>query len=70
LAAARVWGAAERLRGEIGAPLHDHERSRYEREVAAARAATAEGTAFANAWEEGRAMTLEAAVELALGVPG
>ena len=69
LAAARVWGAAERLRGEIGAPLHDHERSRYEREVAAARAAAPEGAAFATAWEEGRAMTLEASVELALGVP-
>ena len=65
-----MWGAAERLRGEIGAPLHDHERSRYEREVAAARAAATDAAVFATAWEEGRAMTLEAAVELALGVPG
>jgi hypothetical protein len=67
--AARVWGAAERLREEIGAPLHDYERARYERELAAARAAAADEAAFALAWKEGRGMTIEAAIELALDAP-
>jgi len=37
--AARLWGAAERLREEISAPIPLSERSRYDERVVAARAA-------------------------------
>jgi hypothetical protein len=66
IAAARLWGAAERLRQESGAPLPPSERPRYERHVAAARASLEDDTAFAAAWAEGRAMPLERAIGLAL----
>jgi non-specific serine/threonine protein kinase len=63
--AARLWGAAERLRDEIGGPLPQNERSRYEQRVAAACAALG-AECFDRAWQEGRAMTWEQAVEYAL----
>ena len=63
--AARLFGAAEALREAIGAPLHPVERDVYDRAVAAARAALSE-EAFATAWAEGRAMTMEQAVAYAL----
>jgi len=63
LRAARIWGAAERLREEIGSPLL--ERPRYDRRVAAARAAWGDDAAVERAWKEGRALTLEQAIELA-----
>ena len=68
-AAARLWGAAERLWEEIGTRPPPAERSLYERRVAVARSAMADDAAFARAWEEGRAMTLEQAVEYALAKP-
>ncbi len=64
---ARLLGAAEVLREAIGAPLTPVERAMwdYERHVAAVRAALGrEG--LAAAWNEGRAMTYEQAVEHAL----
>src|SRR5205823_4898728 len=64
--AAGLWGAAEALREAIGAPMPPNERGRYERQVAEARTASGE-TKFAAAWHEGRAMTVEQAVEYALG---
>jgi hypothetical protein len=63
--AARLWGAAAALREAIGAPLPPSEREKYEREVGAARAALGE-EAFASAWAEGEAMTLEQAIAYAL----
>jgi len=66
LRAARIWGAAERLREEIGSPLSPYERTRYDRRVAAARAALGDDAAFDHAWREGRAMALEQAIEFAL----
>jgi predicted ATPase/class 3 adenylate cyclase/tetratricopeptide (TPR) repeat protein len=66
LRAARIWGAAERLREEIGSPLPPNERPRYDRRVAAARAALGYDAAFDLAWQEGRALTLEQAIQLAL----
>jgi hypothetical protein len=42
-------------------------RSREDREVAAARAALGDDTAFDLAWQEGRAMEFEQAVRYALG---
>jgi predicted ATPase len=64
--AARCWGAAERLREEIGAPLPPSVRPRYDNQVAAARATSNDDAAFESAWREGRAMTLEQAIEYAL----
>ena len=67
LRAARIWGAAERLREDIGSPHSADERPGYELRVAAARAASGNDAAFNRAWQEGRAVTLEKAIALALG---
>lgn len=64
--AACLWGAMERLREEIGAPLVPSERREHERAVADARAALGDDAAFEAAWREGRAMSLERAIECAL----
>lgn len=66
LRAARVWGAAERLRESIGSPVSRIGRSDYDRPVAVARAALGDHSAFDRAWQEGRALTIEQAIELAL----
>jgi tetratricopeptide (TPR) repeat protein len=66
LRAACIWGAAERLREEIGSPLYSKDRPRYNRRVAAARAALKDDAAFDQAWQEGRALTHKQAIELAL----
>ncbi len=65
LRAARIWGAAERLREEIGSPMAPPERSRYAKPVATARAAVGDDTVFDRAWQEGRAMSLKEAIEIA-----
>jgi hypothetical protein len=65
---ARLLGAAEALRESVHAPVPLPERSRHDRCVAAAHAALDE-EAFARAWTEGRAMTLEQAVACALEAP-
>jgi predicted ATPase/DNA-binding winged helix-turn-helix (wHTH) protein len=69
LRAARTWGAAERLRAEIGSPLQPNERPLYDRYVAAARIASGDDAAFDSAWEEGRGLTLDQAIDLALAKP-
>jgi predicted ATPase/class 3 adenylate cyclase len=66
LHAARIWSAAERLRAEISSPLPPNERPRYDGTVAKARAALNDDAAFDSAWQEGRALTLEQAIEFAL----
>jgi predicted ATPase/DNA-binding SARP family transcriptional activator len=58
--AVRLLGAAEALCATLGCPLPVGDASEYERTVAAAHTALSE-EAFAAAWEEGRAMTLEQA---------
>jgi non-specific serine/threonine protein kinase len=63
--AARLFGAAEALRQVIGVPVWPSERADYDRSVAAVRAGLGE-EAFAKAWEEGRKMKMEEAVEWAL----
>jgi hypothetical protein len=63
--AARLFGAAEGLREAMGAPLRSADRAEHDRSVAAARAALGE-EAFTAAWAEGRAMSLEHTVILAL----
>jgi predicted ATPase len=64
--AARLWGAAERLQQSIGCRPAPAARTTYERALAVARGQLGED-AFAAAWAEGRAMTLEQAVTEALG---
>jgi predicted ATPase/class 3 adenylate cyclase len=63
--AARLWGAAESLREAVGTPLLSEEREEYERDQAAVREALGE-EAFAAAWVEGGAMTMEQAIAYAL----
>jgi predicted ATPase/class 3 adenylate cyclase len=63
--AARLGGTAEALREELGAALHPVLHVGHERAVLAMRAALDEA-AFAVAWAEGRVLSLEEAVTLAL----
>lgn len=63
--AARLLGAAEALRETVGATLWPANRIEYYRNLATLRAQLDEDT-LAAAWAEGRAMTLELAIEQAL----
>jgi hypothetical protein len=55
------------LRQEIGSPLSPNERPAHDQRVAVTRAALADDTVFAYAWQKGRASTtLEQAIEVAL----
>jgi len=63
---AALWGAAERLREEIGSPLPPDDRARRERDVSAARAALRDDAAFSASWKKGCEMSPEEAVEYAL----
>jgi predicted ATPase/DNA-binding winged helix-turn-helix (wHTH) protein len=63
--AARLWGAAEALRQEIGGARAVHMNVAYERHVQPVRA-TLTTEAFDQAWNEGRAMSLDDAVRYAL----
>ncbi|HEU5102666.1 MAG TPA: tetratricopeptide repeat protein, partial [Roseiflexaceae bacterium] len=63
--AARLWGAAEVLRMAIGCRPAPAARATYERALAVARAQLGDD-AFAAAWVEGQAMTLEQAIAEAL----
>jgi predicted ATPase/class 3 adenylate cyclase len=65
LHAACIWGAAERLRAEVGSPLTPMDRPDYDRRVVAARAAQGDDAAFNHAWQEGHSLTLEQAIDLA-----
>ena len=64
--AARLWGAAEKLRQSIGCRPAPATRATYERAMALARAQLGE-EAFAAAWAAGQALTLEQAIAEALG---
>ncbi len=66
LRATRIWGRAECLRAEIGSALEPKDRSRQDQRVAAARAALEDDAAFDRAWQDGRSLTLEQAIDLAL----
>lgn len=69
LLAARVAGAAERLRDEIGFPLTKDERLQHDRHMVATRAALGDDAAFNRAWQEGAALSLEQAIEISLERP-
>jgi len=66
--AARLGGAASALRESIGSPRSPAEQEEIDQQVAAVREALGEA-AFAAAWDAGRAMTWEQAVEYALAGP-
>jgi tetratricopeptide (TPR) repeat protein len=63
--AARLWGAADRLRAALGCRQAPAARATYERALSIARAQLGEA-AFATAWEGGRALTVEQAIAEAL----
>jgi predicted ATPase/class 3 adenylate cyclase len=63
--AARLWGAAEALREQLGTPIWPVDVPDYERRVSAARVQLDE-TAFAAAWAAGRARTMEQMITAAL----
>ncbi len=66
--AARLLGASRTLFEAVRVPTYPRYLARYERAVAAAKSALGE-TAFAKAWEAGRALALEQAVSEARAVP-
>jgi hypothetical protein len=62
-------GAAEALREKINIPMGPFERIEYDKHVASLRSGLDEAE-FKKAWvQEGRALTLEQAVEFALQTP-
>jgi predicted ATPase/class 3 adenylate cyclase len=60
--AARIWGAEERLREEIGAPIPLNERPDYEQRLNVSRSQLNNECAFEIAWQEGRTMTFQQAI--------
>ena len=67
--AARLWGAAEAMRQATGSPISPIEQAEYDHNLDIIREALG-AEAFAAAWEEGRAMTLEQVTVYALEDPG
>jgi hypothetical protein len=63
--AIQLWGAAEALREQINAPMSTFERSQLEPNVTAARALVGDAD-FASTWQQGRAMPMERAIQVAL----
>ncbi|HEX5912998.1 MAG TPA: tetratricopeptide repeat protein, partial [Rubrobacter sp.] len=63
--AVRLWAAAEAIRKEIGAPLPPGHRPLHAIHLTAARSQL-DDAALAAAWDEGRSMTLEEAIDFAL----
>lgn len=63
--AALLFGAADRIREELGAPVEPFNIERYQSDVEATKASMSPEN-FANTWEEGRNMTTDEAIELAM----
>ncbi len=63
--AARLWGAADALRQEDGSPMSPRESMIFDRQVKTVHDALTPDE-FDQAWSQGRAMTLNDAVHLAL----
>ncbi len=63
--AARLFGPAEVLRESLNSPMTSTERSEYDQNIATLRTQMDEFD-FAAAWAEGRAMTMEQAIDFAL----
>jgi hypothetical protein len=62
--AVRLYAAAQAGREAIGAPRPPRSREEYERDLATIRAGLGE-EAYATAWKDGQALTLDQACELA-----
>ena len=60
--AARLYGAAERRREDIGAPIEPVDRPLHETRVGAVRAALGDASAFASAWRQGRLSSIDTAL--------
>jgi hypothetical protein len=58
-------GAADALRERIQSPMTDYERVEYDQSMAGLRSMLAEEE-FTALWAEGRSMTMEMAIQLAL----
>lgn len=65
LRAAILCGAAERLREELGVRLLPTDAAVFEHEMKSVKVALGDDEAFDRAWQEGREMTMEQAIELA-----
>jgi hypothetical protein len=63
--AARLFGAAEALREKIDIPMTAMEHMEYEREISDLKAGMDEKV-FTSAWAEGRALTMDQAIDFAL----
>ena len=63
--AARLFGVAEALRDKAQSPMTDFERIEYDQSVSQLRAMLAEAE-FNSLWAEGKSMTMEQAIRLAL----
>ncbi len=63
--AIKLFGAAEALRERIQSPMTDYEQIEYDQSIAQLRAMLAEAE-FNTLWAEGRAMTMEQAIQFAL----
>jgi hypothetical protein len=64
--AAKLLGAAEALRDKVQSPMSDNERVEYDQVMAQLRATIVPEAEFHARWAEGRAMTMEQAMQLAL----
>lgn len=67
--AAKVWGVASHYREERGTKRTPFEASRHEESVKAFRTTVHDNEAFQQAWDEGRSLSLDQAVEYVLGPP-
>ena len=63
--AAKLFGAAEALRETNQSPMADYERIEYDQAISQLRSMLAEAE-FNSLWAEGRSMTMEQAIELAV----
>jgi predicted ATPase/class 3 adenylate cyclase len=63
--AAKIFSAAASIRAAMGSTINPFDRSEYERDIALLRRQLGEEK-FNNAWNQGRALTLEKAIALAL----
>ena len=66
--AAIIFGAASALRASVGSVMDAADRPAYERTISRLRSQLGD-EAFAAAWDEGRALTVEVAVDYALSEP-
>ena len=64
-----LWGQAKRIRQELGAPVSSSDKPENDRFVAVARETPGDAVAFDAAWQEGRAMTLDQALQYAMSAP-